>query len=68
MNDMPFRSATELVGQIKSRQISARALLEIYLARVDQFNPTLNAIVVQQHDLALARADAADAALARGED
>lgn len=68
MNDLHFRSANELVHQIKSRQISARALLEIYLARVDQFNPALNAIVVQQRDLARARADEADAALARGED
>ncbi len=68
MNDLHFRSANELVHQIKSRQISARALLEIYLARVDQFNPALNAIVVQQRDHARARADEADAALARGED
>lgn len=68
MNNTPFCSATELVSQIKARQTSARALLEIYLARVDQFNPALNAIVVQQRDQARARADAADAALAQGED
>ena len=68
MLNMPFRSATELVKNIKSRSISARELLELYLARVDQFNPAINAVVVQQRDHARARADEADAALARGQD
>ena len=67
MQDMPFRSATELVQDIQSRRISSRELLELYLTRVDRFNPAINAIVVQQRDHARARADAADAALARGQ-
>jgi amidase len=67
MQDMPFRSATELVRDIQSRSISSRELLELYLARVDRYNPEINALVVQQREHARARADAADAALARGE-
>ena len=68
MRDTPFRSAVELVADIKAGRISARALLEQYLARVDQYNPAVNAIIVQDREVARTRADAADAALARGED
>jgi amidase len=68
MQDTPFRSATELVRDIKSKRISSRGLLELFLARVDEFNPAINAVINQQRELARTRADAADAALARGED
>ncbi len=68
MFDMPFRSATALVRDIKSGRVTSRELLELYLARVDQYNPAINAIVVQQRELARQRADQADAALARGQD
>ena len=68
MLDTPFRSAIELVRDIKAGRTSARALLELYLQRVDRLNPVLNAIVVQDRHAARLRADAADAALARGED
>ncbi len=67
MQDMPFRSASELVSDIQSRRISSRELLELYLARVDRFNPAINAVIAEQREHARARADAADAALARGE-
>lgn len=67
MSNHHFRSATQLVGDIKSKRISSSELLEIYLQRVDQYNPALNAVVVQQREHARSRAAAADAALARGE-
>ena len=68
MLDIPFRSAVELVREIKSRRITARALLELYLARIDRFNPSINAVVNEQRDQARQRADAADAALTQGDD
>ena len=68
MQNIPFRSATELAQEIKAGRLTSRALLDTYLSRVDRYNPGLNAIIVQQREQALARADAADAALARGED
>ncbi len=68
MTALAFQSATQLVADIKSRRISARELLELYLGRIDRHNPSINAIVVQDRDAARARANAADAALARGED
>ena len=67
MHNIPFQSATQLTHAIKAGQIQSRELLDTYLARVDQYNPAINAVIVQQRDIALARADAADAALSRGE-
>ena len=67
MQDIPFRSATQLTQDVKAGRLKSRELLDAYLARVDQYNPSLNAVILQQRDIACARADAADAALARGE-
>ena len=49
------------------RDFTARALTEAHLAAIEALNPRLNAFVSVTADHALARADAADAALARGE-
>ena len=68
MSEIAFRSATELARSIKSKEIGCVELLAYYLDRVDRFNPDLNAIVVDIRDEAMARAEAADAALAAGED
>ena len=67
MLDMPFRSARELAAEIKRKSISASELLELFLKRVEVFNPKLNAIVATLPE-ARERAKAADEALARGED
>ena len=68
MTELHFESAIELVVKIKSKQISALELLEHFLARVDDYNPALNAIIWMDPKGARARAKAADEALARGED
>jgi amidase len=52
---------------VRDRTISSRELLDHILARVDQHNPDLNAIVAFDLDRARAAADAADAATARGD-
>src|SRR6476619_5191614 len=65
--DDPFASATALAAAIRSGAISSRDLLELYLGRIERFNPTLNAIVTLDADRARAEADAADAAVARGD-
>ena len=67
MLPLHYQSATMLARRIASGETTARALLEHFLARVDAHNPALNAVVQQQRDVARARADAADAALAHGE-
>jgi amidase len=66
--DLHFRPATELAALVRAREISARELLDAHLARIEAVNPQLNAIVTLDVDGARAAADAADAALAAGED
>ena len=62
-----YRTATDLVEALAARQISARELLDIAIARIEALDPKINAVVVRDFDRALAAADAADAGLARGE-
>src|SRR5438046_1755814 len=67
MTELAFRSATALAAAVHAREIGCRELLEHYLARLEQHHPALNAIIVTDLGRARQRADAADAALARGE-
>ncbi len=60
-------SAVALARRVRTREVSAREVVEAHLRRIDEVNPTVNAIVTVTADRALAAADAADAALARGE-
>src|SRR4051812_15605640 len=53
---------------LRAREISARELLDAHLARIEQHNPSVNAIVTLDVAGAREAADAADAALAAGED
>jgi amidase len=56
----------ELATAIAERRRSSREVVEGHLRRIEEVNPRLNAVVTLAAD-ALDRADAADAALARGE-
>ncbi|MDG2334975.1 MAG: amidase [Myxococcota bacterium] len=67
MGDWAFASATELASKIQAKEVGCLELLDYFLARVERFNPELNAIVVQDTERARARAREADEALARGE-
>jgi amidase len=67
-DDLCFRPATELAGMLRAREISARELLEAHLDRIERLDPSVNAVVTLDVDGARAAADAADAALAAGED
>ncbi|MFD2091241.1 amidase [Blastococcus deserti] len=67
-DDLCLRPATELAAMLRAREISARELLDAHLARIDRLNPALNAVVTLDADGARAAADAADAALAAGEE
>ena len=61
-------SAVELAAAIREGRLSARAVTEAYLDRIDTVNPQVNAIVsLRPRADILAEADAADAALAKGE-
>jgi amidase len=65
--DLDYATATDLIRAMRDRTLSSRELLDHILARVEQRNPRLNAIVALDADRARAAADAADQATARGE-
>ena len=60
--------ALELADRIRDKEVSSREVLEAHIARVDQCNGALNAIVRLLADEARAAADAADAAVAAGDE
>ena len=63
-----FSSLTEIVRAIREREVSASEVLEAHLARIDEVNPSLNAVVQLCADRARAEAAEADAAIARGDE
>ncbi len=66
--DLCFLPATSQRELLRHRTISARELLGAYLSRIEAFNPVVNAIVTLDAAGAMAQAQAADDALARGEE
>jgi len=64
---LAYRSATELVEMLANREMSARELLDAAISRIEALDPKINAVVVRDFERARAAADAADAALAKGE-
>ncbi len=65
MVDVPFRSAQQLARDIRRKKIGCLELLDLYLARVEKYDGSLNAVVVRDFDRARTRARAADRALAK---
>ena len=61
-------TARAMADAVRRREISARELLELHLARIAERNPQLNAIVSLDEERARAGAAAADAATARGDE
>ncbi len=68
MTDLWRLSATDLAARVRRREVSARETATDALARLDAVNPAINAVVEHRPAEVLARADAVDAAIARGED
>ncbi len=65
MQDLPFRSAKELASLVRRKKVGCLELLDLYLARVEEHNPALNAVVAMDVEGARKRARSADRALAR---
>ncbi|MEM7520063.1 MAG: amidase family protein [Pseudomonadota bacterium] len=61
-----MRSAVQIAKDIASGKTTALAQLETAFARVDALNPTLNAVIWQDRDAALAEANACNAEVAAG--
>ncbi|MEN9823139.1 MAG: hypothetical protein RLZ04_1565 [Actinomycetota bacterium] len=65
-NELWRKGALELAGLIARREVSSREVVEAHLARIDEVNPRLNAVVRRLDAEAFAAADAADAQVAAG--
>ncbi|MEX0942680.1 MAG: amidase [Pseudomonadales bacterium] len=66
-NDLCFKSATEQLRLIATRQISCNELLEAHLRHIEAINPLVNAIVTLVPERALKVASDLDQRLGRGE-
>ncbi len=64
---LAFASATTLAALVREKKASAVELLEFFLARVEKFNPRVNAIIGLQADVARKAAAERDALTAKGQ-
>lgn len=60
-----LQSATDLAASIRARAVTSREVVLAHIARAKRVNGTLNAIVAERYDAALAEANAADERIAR---
>jgi len=67
-DDLCSKDAITLAGRLRSRELSARELLAAHIDRVTAVDPIVNAVVTRCFDSAMAKAAAADEALASGEE
>jgi len=65
---LAFASLPELAALLRSGGVTSRRLTELALERLGRFDSSLECVVRLLPERALAQAEAADAALARGED
>ena len=61
------QSAIDVAAGIRAKKYSSREVTQAVLARIDATNPRVNALPFVLGDVALAAADAADKAVARGD-
>jgi amidase len=63
---LALQSAKALASAIRRGRISSRELLDLYLARIERYNPKLNAVIAMDVEASRKRARQADAALKKG--
>jgi amidase len=68
MDEIIFASASELACAMRRGEVSSAEVVEAHLARIEEVNPKLNAVVHVTADAARERAREADEARARGEE
>jgi len=67
MDDLWRLSAKDLAALIASKKVSAKEAATAALARLDEVNPRINAVIDHRPDDVLKQAAAVDAAIAKGE-
>ena len=68
MDDLIYASAASIAGAIRAGEVSAREAVDAHLSRIDDVNGALNAVVQLCAERAREEAEAADAAVARGDE
>ncbi len=64
--DLAFLPVTELAALIRTRQVTSTELTELYLARLERYDPLLRCVVTRTDELARRQAERADRELSRG--
>jgi len=64
--DLPFQTAHQLAAAVRKKKIGCLELLDLYLKRVETYNPKLNAVIATDIEGARKRAKAADKAVKAG--
>jgi aspartyl-tRNA(Asn)/glutamyl-tRNA(Gln) amidotransferase subunit A len=68
MTELWEHDAWELADRVRAGELSARNLLELTLARIERFDPELNAVCFLDPDRAWAEAERVDQRVAAGDD
>jgi amidase len=66
-NELCFKTASELAGLLRRREISAKEVLTAHLAQIERVNPKVNAICTLVAEQALAEAELRDRAFTRSQ-
>jgi amidase len=64
--DLCLQDAVAIAAMLRRREVSAREVVSAHIARIEAFDPVINAIVTRTFEAALTRAAAADDAMAGG--
>jgi Asp-tRNA(Asn)/Glu-tRNA(Gln) amidotransferase A subunit family amidase len=64
--DIAFATVTQLSRWIESKKLTSERLTNIYLQRLEEFNPKLRCVITLAREHALAQAKKADAEIAKG--
>jgi amidase len=67
VSELAYSSAVAIARKIHQRELSSREAVDYFLARVEALDKHINSVVTIDAERARTEADAADAALARGE-
>jgi amidase/aspartyl-tRNA(Asn)/glutamyl-tRNA(Gln) amidotransferase subunit A len=67
-NDLSYTSATDLAALIRQREISPAEVVEMFIARIEARNPSLNAVIYMGFEDARRMAKAAEEAVMSGAD
>jgi amidase len=66
-DELGFLSAVDLAAKLRNKEIGSEELARYFIARIEQYDKKLNAIVVRDFDRALEAARRADSLMAKGQ-